>query len=125
MPHVDHMHRALVNRENHPVAPVSPAGDQWAQLILEHPILPRPRAPFRETRQRINLGLDRVEPTLGRLGCLRYIGVTTEALQRALDAQWPAGADDHCWSREAVVTSLRTARVPFQVAPCAADPGGS
>lgn len=61
---------------------------------------------------------------VGRLGCLRYIGVTTEALQRALDAQWPVGADDHCWSREAVVTSLRAARVPFQVAPCAADPGG-
>jgi len=62
---------------------------------------------------------------VGRIGCLRYIGVTTEALQRALDVQWPVGADDHCWSRDAVVASLRAARVPFQVAPCAADPGSS
>lgn len=61
---------------------------------------------------------------VGRLGCLRYVGVSTEALLRALDAQWPAGSDDHCWSREAVVDSLRGARVPFQVAPCALAPSG-
>jgi len=60
---------------------------------------------------------------VGRIGCLRYLGVTAEALQRALDAQWPVGSDDHCWSREAVVSSLRSARVPFQVASCATDPG--
>ncbi len=56
---------------------------------------------------------------VGRIGCLRYLGVPAEALQRALDAQWPAeSTEDHCWSRPAVVASLRAARVPFQVPPC-------
>lgn len=62
---------------------------------------------------------------IGRVGCLRYIGLTAEALLRAVDAQWPPDAEDHCWSRDGVLSSLRAARVPFQVAPCAADPGGS
>ena len=61
---------------------------------------------------------------VGMVGCLRYVGVSAEAIQRALDAQWPADAEDHCWSRPDVARSLREARVPFQVPPCALDANG-
>lgn len=71
MTDVEHMHRSLVNRENHAIAPVPPAINQLAQFALEHPVFARSRAPLRKPRERKNFGFDRVEPSFGRIRRLR------------------------------------------------------
>lgn len=70
MAQVKHVHRVLGIRENFLVASMPSAKDQLAQLILEQSVFARPRAPFRETRERVDFHLDRIEPPFGGIGRL-------------------------------------------------------
>ncbi|MFO0560847.1 MAG: hypothetical protein U0269_22710 [Polyangiales bacterium] len=51
-----------------------------------------------------------------RVACWRYQGASIEEIQRMIDRDWPADADDHCNSREGTIASLRRAQPAFRLA---------
>lgn len=50
-----------------------------------------------------------------RVACWRYNGTSAEDIQRMIDRDWPADADDHCNSRDGTIAALRSAQPAFRL----------
>lgn len=67
MPHMQNMHATVVDRENESITPAPPAKDQLPEHIPGAQALPGPRTSLGKVSQRLDRGLHRFEPMLGRL----------------------------------------------------------